>query len=207
MAHAIIRDGAAIELQSGVGFLDTTGVQHPASVVRLWGPGELASIGVYPIVETDIPGGYRSTGATLVWDGATVTRRHAIEALPPIGLETIRRSLKADIDAAAEAERGRYITPGSGQAMTYQAKADEARRYIERGGLGEYPLLNAEVGVTGETLQQVAQIVANLHAQWQIAGGLIERVRLSAKASIDAAPDEASARAVMVVWPDVGGAS
>lgn len=174
--YTIVRRGEIERLPYGLSFRDADGTLHPWAVISAWSDAELAAIGV--------------------------SREIATEIEPvPVDLVGLKVALKSDIDAAAEAERSRYITPGSGQALTYQAKAAEAARFIEHAGIGDYPLLSAEVGVTGETLQQVAQIVINLHAQWQIVGGLIERARLAAKAAVDAAPDEAAARAVVPAWP------
>ncbi|MFT0891009.1 hypothetical protein [Pseudochelatococcus sp. G4_1912] len=121
--------------------------------------------------------------------------------LPPVDLDALKVALKAAVDAAAEVERHRYITSGSGQAMTYQAKAAEALRYADPDGAGEYPFLSMEVGITGATLADVAGVVLNMHNQWQAIGSQIEQARLSAKAQIDAAPDEATARAVVPIWP------
>lgn len=201
MFYAITRDGHPGPV-SGV-FIDTRGIQHPASVLRLWSEAELATIGVYPIIETSVPEGHRSTGSALHWDAEakTVTRVHATEPVPAGDLAAIKRSLKSDIDAQAETERARYITPGSGQAMTYQAKAAEAIRYHEASGAGEYPLLSAEIGVTGATLGDVAATVIAMHNQWLLMGAQIERARLSAKAAIEAAEDEATARTVQPDWP------
>lgn len=122
-------------------------------------------------------------------------------SLPPVDLDALKLVLKAAVDAAAEVERHRYITSGSGQAMTYQAKAAEAMRYADTEGAGEYPFLSMEVGITGATLADVAAVVLNMHNQWQAIGGQIEQARLSAKAQIDAALDEATARAVLPIWP------
>ncbi|MFT0892231.1 hypothetical protein [Pseudochelatococcus sp. G4_1912] len=122
-------------------------------------------------------------------------------ALPPVDLDALKVALKAAVDAAAEVERHRYITSGSGQAMTYQAKAAEAQRYAETDGAGEYPFLSMEVGITGATLADVAAVVLIMHNQWQAIGGQVEQARLFAKAQIDAASDEATARAVVPVWP------
>lgn len=199
MSHAILFDSHPVEIRAS--FVDASGARHPLSVLRLWAASDLAAIGVFPVVDTPVPDGYRSTGSSLQWDGETVTRVHTVEPVPPVDLAALKRELRAGIDAAAEVERSRYITPGAGQALTYQGKAAEAERYIQTSGAGDYPLLAAEVGVTGETLQQVAQIVANLHAQWQMIGGAIERARLTAKAAVDAAEDEAAARGVMPNWP------
>lgn len=174
MGFAYTLDGA--HLPRGA-FTDAAGIRHPAAALDLWSDAELAAIGV---TRTPLPPPVPP---------------------PPVPLAEVKRDLKAAIDAAAEIERARYITPGAGQAMTYTAKAAEAARYIERGGIGDYPLLSAELGVTGETLQQVAQVVINMHSQWQSIGAAIERARLSAKAAVDAAADEAQARAVAPEWP------
>jgi len=47
----------------------------------------------------------------------------------PATLEEVKDALKAKIDEAAELERLKYITPGAGQAMTYQEKVAQAVSY------------------------------------------------------------------------------
>lgn len=147
------------------------------------------SIGAIPC-SNDVEIGWRLVGGKL---------------LPPVptasDLDAVKADLKWAVDTNAEKERGRYLTAGSGQAMTYQAKAAEAIRYDATGGVGEYPFLSCEVGITGATLEDVAAVVLDMHNQWQAIGGEIERVRLLAKAQIDLAQDEAIARAVVPVWP------
>lgn len=125
--------------------------------------------------------------------------------LSPEALEAVKSDLKRSIDAAAEAERLRYITPGAGQAMTYSQKADEARRCIDAIGpdAADYPLLAAEIGITAGTLVGVAQVIAAANAQWLQIGAAIEAARLSTKMAIAAAETEEAARAAAaaVVWP------
>ncbi|EJL57978.1 hypothetical protein PMI09_00683 [Rhizobium sp. CF122] len=137
-------------------------------------------------------------------------RENVIPAFPEPDLSAIKASLKASVDAAAESERLKYITGGSGQAMTYQQKAEEAKRYtavVEAGGTppepAGFPLLSAEVGITAPTLGDVAAVVNGAFLQWQIIGGAIEAVRLGTKAAIDAATTEAAAEAAAGAanWP------
>jgi len=124
-------------------------------------------------------------------------------------LDAVKARLKAAIDVAAENERLKYITGGAGQAMTYQQKSDEAKRYLAttaEGGVitpSDYPLLFAEVGITGATLADVAAVVNAAFLQWQIIGGAIEAVRLGTKAAIEAAEtsEDAEAAASAVAWP------
>ncbi|MDP9809343.1 hypothetical protein J2W42_002191 [Rhizobium tibeticum] len=128
----------------------------------------------------------------------------------PPALAEVKLRLKAAIDIAAEEERLKYITGGAGQAMTYQQKSDEAKRYfaaLEAGGTPEpsdFPLLSVEVGITAQTLGDVAAVVNNAFLQWQVIGGAIEAARLGTKAAIEAATTVATAEAAAsaVVWPD-----
>lgn len=123
---------------------------------------------------------------------------------PGVPLLDIKAVLKAQVDAAAERERARYITPGAGQAMTYQAKADEARRLAADPSpdAADYPLLSAEVGITAPDLVAVGAVVLAAYQAWQVIGAAIEGARLGAKQAIDLATDEAGARAAAeVTWP------
>lgn len=104
-------------------------------------------------------------------------------------LNDLRAAAKAAVDTAAEAYRLTYITGGAGQAMAYQQKLEEAKAYLADTSLtaAECPHVFAEVGLTGQTAWEVAQVVVNLHAIWQIKSADIERKRLAAKMAIDTA--------------------
>lgn len=120
---------------------------------------------------------------------------------PP--LEEVKAQLKAQVDADAERARLGFITPGAGQAMTYQAKTAEALRLQDDANpLAEaYPLLAAEIDITAPTLAEVGATVLAAYQQWLTIGAAIEAARLGAKRAIDEAQDEAAARAVTPVWP------
>lgn len=114
--------------------------------------------------------------------------------------------LKAQVDADAETERLKYITPGSGQAMAYLQKAMEATAYLAATDPdpADYPLLVAEVGITGDTIADVAAIVDGQYQAWRAIGAAIEQTRLGAKADVDAAAtvEDAQAAYDAVTWPD-----
>lgn len=120
-------------------------------------------------------------------------------------LGDLKAAFKIQIDVAAERERLKYITPGNGQAMTYQQKVDEARAFkiASNPKTADYPVLSSEVGITAETLSEVADIVLAAFAQWQLIGAAIESIRLGAKRDIEAAADEPAARAIVdaIEWP------
>lgn len=128
-----------------------------------------------------------------------------VGAYEPPALAAVKATLKARLDADAEAERLHYITAGAGQAMTYQQKAAEAAACLAdpEPDPADYPLLAAEIGITAETLAGVATVVHGQHQAWRVIGGLIEGARLNGKKEIDAAPTAEAAQAAFdaVEWP------
>lgn len=129
-------------------------------------------------------------------------------------LETLRAEARRRIDAAAEQQRLRHVTPGAGQAMTYLAKEAQARACMadESPDPADYPLLAATVGIerhplTGEvaeTVQDVAAIVLNILDQWMQAAAAIERARIGAKQAVEDATTPAEIEtAADVTWPAV----
>lgn len=143
-------------------------------------------------------------------DSGEQTDAELAKVLAPYGvivgtLASVKTTLKAEVDKAAEAERLKYITPGTGQAMTYQQKVAEAQGYkaATNPNPADYPILASEVGITAPTLSEVADTVLAAYRQWQQIGAGIEAVRLGAKRDIDAAGNEATARAVVdnISWP------
>lgn len=141
-------------------------------------------------------------GAGIGWafDGETWTP----PAGPTVPLEELRASAKAAVDVSAEAYRLTYITPGAGQAMAYQQKLAEAKAYLADTNLtaAECPHIFAEMGITGATAEAVAQVVTEMHAAWQVKSAEIERLRLAAKAAIDAAETAEAISAAAIVWPE-----
>lgn len=123
-----------------------------------------------------------------------------------VDLDELKVTLKARVDAAAEAERKRYITAGEGQALTYQRKADEAKACLAASDPqpADYPMLAAEIGITAETLLGVAETVNAAHYAWLAIGAPIERARLGAKVAIDATTTADAAYSVFhtLTWPD-----
>lgn len=119
-------------------------------------------------------------------------------------LPTMKLRAIADVDAAAEVARRRFITIGSGQAMEYMATEAEARDF-NAGGAGPWPFLEAErdASAEGTTLAEVAAAVLQQVAAWQAVGAEIKRLRRAAKMAIDAALNAAGvAAATVVVWPE-----
>ena len=110
------------------------------------------------------------------------------------------------IDADAEAARLRFITPGAGQMLEYQATEAEARAYLaEPGPAAEFPFLDAEREALGETatLAAVAREVLVLAGAWRRVGARIKRLRPEAKRRVEEARDAQQVRAaVRVEWSE-----
>lgn len=99
-----------------------------------------------------------------------------------------KTSLINEVNTAAENARNRYITPGSGQAMTYQEKVSEARAYqtATNPTATDYPVLNAEATATGNTISAQATAVLSTYSQWKQLAAQIEGERQSGNAKIQA---------------------
>lgn len=99
-------------------------------------------------------------------------------------LDAARQDAARQVDEAAEAARLRYITPGAGQAMEYEAAASEAAQHAA-GAPGPWPMLQAEVdaGLSAD-LAGAAQAVASARAAWSVIGAEIRRIRLAGKFAI-----------------------
>lgn len=91
------------------------------------------------------------------------------------------------IDKEAEIARSRYITLGSGQAMTYQEKADQAIDYVAAGYPADttnYPMIQADANVYQITPQQAADTILAQRAAWLVKGAEIEQIRLNGKMQV-----------------------
>jgi len=146
------------------------------------------------------------------------------EVLAPYGLrlfaptfDEIKVDLKTKVDSAAEFERLKYITNGVGQSMTYQEKVNQAASYSgaytahladpdnnSKPNDDEYLLLQASLGIDGDTVLEVAETVTHAYAIWQKIGAAIEATRLESKAAIENAKTAEEAQAVFaaIKWPN-----
>ncbi|MNE19376.1 hypothetical protein D3C80_1124540 [compost metagenome] len=144
-------------------------------------------------------------------DDNGVQSEAALDAvLLPYGIHTSLAVLKAEtivrINEAAERCRGKYITPGDGQMMTYLEKITQARAClaVQSPKAADYPMLAAEIGITAPTLVGVAEIVVAAYNQWLIIGSAIEATRRAANVAVEAATTRATVQAVLdgLVFPE-----
>lgn len=131
-------------------------------------------------------------------------RHSAQKDLTPQKTEAI-----AEIDAAAEVARLKYITAGSGQAMEYQQVAAEAQAYLAGGDTDPdlYPMMVADqqgraaAGVE-RTLGQIALEVNERHQLWMQIGAQIRQLRVKHKLLVEQATSpEGITAALDVPWP------
>lgn len=113
-----------------------------------------------------------------------------------------RISAISRINAAIGEVRATLITDLPGQDMLYLRKESEARAWVidPTPDLAAYPLIAAEVGITGADSNQIAQVWLNLSALWLAAAAALESARLGAIAAIGAAADIAQIDAVIATF-------
>lgn len=129
---------------------------------------------------------WQAFGIDLPTKTVPVEEGEAITTAPPLTIDEVRNLSVIFIDGEAEKQRLAYITPGVGQSMTYARKLEEAKAYISDPS-GDFPMMSASIGVDGDDLDQIAQVILNLDYQWTVIGGYIETVRLSAKHYVNTA--------------------
>lgn len=129
-------------------------------------------------------------------------------------LEDCKTDYEGRIDRDAEAARLRFVTPGSGMAMTYIEKFAQAQGVQAMGETAanelsqpnreaQFPILAASVGIEADTLWGVAQLVLQKYTMFAHAAHHIERARLFGKRAVRAAlsADEVRASYEAVTWP------
>lgn len=143
----------------------------------------------------EVPAGWPET---LVWDVGG-------QDFVPAPLTPKQVAAKKAVDAAAAQRRACRMTDGFGQEMLYLQKEAEARACVADAApdAGAYPLLAAEVGITGATLAEVAVAIIIRADECRADVADIEAVRLSAKQQIDAALSAAEIETILagISWP------
>jgi len=96
-----------------------------------------------------------------------------------------------EIDAAAEDQRLRLLTPGSGQALEYVSTSRELDIFAKDPAPdpANYPYLAADIGVLGADINEVAANIKAIDDQWQQVGARIKKLRREAKAAVAAAAE------------------
>jgi plasmid maintenance system antidote protein VapI len=91
------------------------------------------------------------------------------------------------INQAIGKVRENYITVLPGQEMLYLSKEQEARTYISATSpnISEYPLIAAEIGITGETALEVATVYVTMANQWKQLAAALESLRLGSIAAVE----------------------
>lgn len=107
----------------------------------------------------------------------------AVVQSPEVDLDVLRAHLARTIDTEAELIRRSFLTPGEGQAMTYQRKEAEARAWAADNAAAT-PFLTAEAAARGMTLPELAAEVIQLADSWVVIGSAIEGLRMGAKTAI-----------------------
>jgi hypothetical protein len=104
-------------------------------------------------------------------------------------LAQAKAAARAEVTGQIAALRAAQVTDLPGQEMIYLAKEAEARAWLMAADpdLADFPLIAAEIGITGQDAAQVAQVWINLAALWRGMAAALEPLRLTANAGLDQA--------------------
>jgi hypothetical protein len=108
-------------------------------------------------------------------------------------IDPIKANYKSRIGLKISSIRSGFITDLVGQEMIYLRKEAEAIAYISATDpvLSDYPMIQAEVGITAPTGYEVAQIWLYMSQMWQVVASQLEAIRLTAVNAIASATTEA----------------
>lgn len=165
---------------------------------------------VYDAESGDVRWRGSGTAGSSAWQqlpggAALIVVPQAVIAGQDIDLDALRAALAAEVDAMAERVRSFFLTPGAGQAMTYQRKEAEARAWTADNSVA-MPFLSAEAPARGMTIAALAAEVIHLADAWTSTGAAIEGMRMGAKAAIAAADNlGAIVAASKVNWTALNG--
>lgn len=137
----------------------------------------------------------------------SLSRSAASKAVP---LNAAKEAAYSEVKSTVHTLRQQFITDIAGQQMIYAEKENEATQFLNAdpepssvaGWEADYPFIAGEVGTTGETAFEVAQIYMNLSAQWRVAGAFLEKLRIEANTAIEDATSEAGVEAAMQSFRD-----
>ena len=128
------------------------------------------------------------------------------EAHDPDNITYFRNQAKIEIDKQAENTRLLVVTPGSGQSLEYSYKVKDAELYLSTTPAPtscEYFYLNAELGITGSTLEEVAQVILYMKNVWDQFGAAVAKERLTKKKLVDSAINKQEVDDILagLTWP------
>jgi len=174
-----------------------------------------------PIDLSEVPEHKRAPWRPVVIEGSGEVSETIVEPTQvrivksPRPLADIKAELRARVDVNAENVRLRFITPGTGMAMTYQEKHAQARAVLNLGQIAanalteaerndQFPTLAASVGIEAATLYGCAELVVSRYEAFADLSNVIERQRLLGKKNIGDASDAAAAQAAYeaITWPN-----
>lgn len=117
-----------------------------------------------------------------------------------------RHKALTEIDRSAEETRGYFITLGSGQAMVYQQKRDEAEMVVADPEISSslVPHIAQEAVLNQISLFDQAVVVLTMAQMWQTVSAVIETRRLAAKADVNLATKLDQIEAAKIIdWSDL----
>jgi hypothetical protein len=130
MSIRVFKNGDSyITLSKTSGFVDATGVKHPAEAHTMWSQAELEAIGVFDTVDDALQAGYQPTGWTFEFTAGQVLRHWTGTQLIPPPMAVSRYQFKqAILNAGKAAEAQTAINAASSEQKLRWSDAANIRR-------------------------------------------------------------------------------
>jgi hypothetical protein len=116
-------------------------------------------------------------------------------------LEQLKAARIKEVNRQIGVVRADYITAIPGQEMIYSAKEEEAKAFNaitpRPTDLSGFPFLEAEIGITAPSAQELADLWIQMAADWRTIGPLLEQLRLGIIGAVRAATTAAEVEQAM----------
>lgn len=127
--------------------------------------------------------------------------RNGVLVVRDRSIEDVRREARQRLDRLVSSARVTYIPKTRGASHMHLKKQLEAERYLalpsRPNDLSDFPLLEAEIGVSAGSAEEVARLWIDKAKETDAALARIERARMEAKAAIWKAGSEAEIEKVL----------
>ena len=109
-------------------------------------------------------------------------------------LKKVKTEAVYRVNCVADEIRRLYITPIAGQELIYMKKEEEAKTFLaletEPEDLSDFPFIGSEIGSTGMSPREVAEVFYGRSQAWKYIGVMIEKLRVNTLSGIKNASSE-----------------
>lgn len=168
-------------------FIDALGAQHEHLVFDWYKGGREEYLKLFP--DAPMPSAFPSVVASTTAGGYISRKPDDLASAEAEILPHAKADAKRSVDVSAGKWRSMIVSPGESMDSVYIRKGNQAQAWLAATDpdidAPEFCYIKAEIGVTGQTADEVAQVVMGMAVAYDQFVAAIEAERLKIKAAVD----------------------